>query len=225
MRCIKLIEQRRISMSKNIIYIIGDGFCSLNQLENVFTVSQIIKILNAEESFKTHLAVCVIGQGVSKKEREQLESYSRQNKLGLIINAHQIPTSSELTHKHKCQNIMITEPLTVIPGKKYCAYLSTDDACAEMSDHLTGHHIQGMVLTEAARQMMLAVAEKYMLDSAEKGNSYCILTEISSSFLQFAFPVEIKIEHEILEFNQLKSNGYEAKTRTIFIQNSTVIGA
>lgn len=113
--------------------------------------------------------------------------------------------------------------MIILPKKHYRAYLAIDDSCAEMSDHVTGLHIQGMVLTESARQMMLAVAEKFILQPSDRGNSYCVLTKMASQFFQFTFPVDVKIEHEILELLEKNERGYEVKTRTAFVQNNKVV--
>jgi hypothetical protein len=97
-----------------------------------------------------------------------------------------------------------------------------DDDCAEMSDHVTGMHIQGMVLTEAARQMMLAVGEKFLLPEALKGKAYFALRKVNSIYHQFGFPIEMKIVHEI---KKLKIRGTTCiiDTLTKFIQNGIVI--
>lgn len=210
-------------MNNNVVYIVGDTFNTFSKLENVFTVSEVLHTINNVESLFLRQAICVLGQGVSKKEREQLEQYSRNNKIGFIVNANQLPASNQLTHKHKTENIMVTEPMTVISNKLYRAYLSTDDDCAEMSDHITGQHIQGMVLTEAARQMMLAVAEKYVLKPEEKNNLYCVLNSVKSHFYKFAFPVDIKVEHEVFNLKQNRPGNYQAETKTSFIQNDVII--
>lgn len=48
------------------------------------------------------------------------------------------------------------------------SHLMLNDRCAEMSDHVTGQHLQGMILIEAARQMTLAVTEMYFIDSNDR---------------------------------------------------------
>jgi hypothetical protein len=40
-----------------------------------------------------------------------------------------------------------------------------DDAGEHMSDHVSGQHLPGMVLIEAARQMILAVTEEFFSES------------------------------------------------------------
>lgn len=210
-------------MHQDVVYIVGDNFLSFAQLENVYTYSQVIEMVKSNNMDNLREFICVLGQGLNSEEKRQLELYSRKNWIGLVINGLQRPASHDLTHKYRSENIMITEPLTVLSGKRYRACLIIDDSCAEMSDHLTGKHIQGMVLTEAARQMMLAVAEKYILESDEQKNSYCILNSVSSHFFHFAFPVDIRIEHEIYELKKVDEKGYDVKTRTHFIQSDAII--
>lgn len=207
---------------ENVRYIVGDGFSGFAQQDRVCTFSQIIQII-ATSLFDLKKMTFVIGQGLSEEERRLLKAYSKEGKLGSIVNGYQRLASDKLTHKKKYENIMITDPLVVEPGKVYRSYLCTDDACAEMSDHITGQHIQGMVLTEAARQMMLAVAEKYILKREEQGCSYCILNSVNSTYHQFAFPVDTTIEHKIIFLKNIRLGSYIVKTKTFFIQNNIAI--
>ncbi len=206
-----------------VLYVVGDHFGSFSKLENVYTYSAIMKKIESNEFKFLRKFYYVIGQGISKSERKQLQELSHNGQIGLIANGYQKPASTCLTHKQKNENIIITEPLMYVRDKIYRAYLAIDDSCAEMSDHVTGLHIQGMVLTEAARQMMLAVAEKFILKPSDRGNSYCVLTKMTSQFFQFAFPVDVKIEHEILQLFTENKKGYEVNTRTQFVQNNKIV--
>ena len=155
-------------------------------------------------------------------EREMLKSLEQENKLGAIINRHYQLSPQSLSHKVKTHNTMISEPLVGRPGHEYVSYLMLDDDCAEMSDHNTGFHIQGMVLTEAARQMMLAVGEKYLLDKTLKGQAYFALRKVNSEFFHFAFPIEMKIVHHVLR-KKVKGTTHLVNPRTEFVQNNQVI--
>lgn len=207
-------------MYNNIIYIVGDKFSAFTEFQNVFTYSEIVKkILKNETEIKN--VFFVVGQGVNQEEKIKLEKLTKKHEAGFILNAYQKPAASSLTHKHKSENIIISDPLMLVQNKLYRSYLLIDDNCAEMNDHVTGLHVQGMIITEAARQMVLAVGEKFILNSDERGNFYCVLSNLSSQFLNFAFPVDLEIEHEIIEIKNLNRR-YDVKTKTSFIQNQSI---
>lgn len=208
-------------MYKKIIYVIGNKFSDFAKLENVFIYSEIVKKIKNHDA-DTKNVFFVIGQGINQEERLNLERLTKKYETGFILNAYQKAAPNSLTHKRKSENIIISDPLILIQNKLYRSYMLIDDNCAEMSDHTTGLHVQGMLIMEAARQMMLAVAEKFILNLNEKGNFYCVLTNISSNFLKFAFPIDLEIEHEILEIANTNQR-YEVKSKTSFIQNQSVI--
>ncbi|MBD2810814.1 hypothetical protein ID853_07945 [Xenorhabdus sp. Vera] len=69
---------------------------------------------------------------------------------------------TRITHKHKRKNVLISK--TIKTGDtSYQCHLLIDDDCAEMADHVTGQHIQGMVLLEACRQMINSVSERFLI--------------------------------------------------------------
>jgi hypothetical protein len=80
---------------------------------------------------------------------------------------------------------------------RYHACLVVDDRCAEMSDHTTGQHLQGMLLMEAARQMSLAVTEHYFLQHKPGSSSFFVINRFDVEFLRFAFPVRTDMECQL----------------------------
>ena len=210
-------------MSSTIKYVIGDKFHAYANSVNVFTFTQFIrcgmKKLAAEGQVEW-----VIGQGLSTNEIELINLICARVNITMAHNRSPVLASSALTHKVKEKNIMITEPGHVA-GEEYlyCSQLVLNDDCAEMSDHVSGQHIQGMVLIEAARQMMLAVAEKYVVKEQERGELYCALLKVNTEFKQFSFPLEIDISHRIETLDDALPRRYSVSTVTDFIQNEKVI--
>ncbi|MBB4868223.1 acyl-CoA thioesterase FadM [Pseudomonas nitritireducens] len=68
-----------------------------------------------------------------------------------------------------------------------------------MLDHLTGQHVQGMVLLEACRQMFLAVTEQFHLDDYESPKRYFVLNEMNVRYTAFAFPLPAQIRYRVLD--------------------------
>src|SRR3546814_8567164 len=75
-----------------------------------------------------------------------------------------------------------------------------------MLDHLTGQHIQGMVLTEACRQMFLAVTEKYFLQDYRAKKRYFVIDTMTMRYNAFAFPLPAQITYKVLSKNVQKSH-------------------
>ncbi len=205
-----------------IIYIVGDKFEHFSKHEGVYTFTSFINLLSdSEKKFKCDFLV--LGQGLDIEEKNILKALVKHAEIGCIQEPIEPLASTTISHKHQVKNIMISEPFYIESKNSYKSCLVLNDDCAEMSDHVTGQHIQGMVLTEAARQMMLAVAEKYILKDCEKDNSYCALLKVTAHFKHFGFPISTQIFHEILELSNDKPGKYKARTNTTFIQNNKII--
>lgn len=77
------------------------------------------------------------------------------------------------THKNKAENVLISE-VSQIDVASYQCHLLIDDGCAEMADHVTGQHVQGMVLLEACRQMVNSVSERFLIKKTVRNRLFYI---------------------------------------------------
>lgn len=143
--------------SDDIFYVVGDVYEVFTYHQKVLLFREVIDHIWNGKDYKNK--TFILGQGLSYFERKKLESLSKKRKIRNIVNQGLKLASNPVTHKHKTSNIMISDPQKIAKDR-FNAHLMVDAQCAEMSDHITGRHIQGMVLIEAARQMMLACAEK-----------------------------------------------------------------
>lgn len=73
-------------------------------------------------------------------------------------------------------------------------------------DHLTGQHIQGMVLTEACRQMFLAVTEQFCLDGYPAAKRYFVINSMHIRYQAFAFPLPAEIRYRLLSQEQPRAD-------------------
>lgn len=201
-----------------ITYIIGDKFYEFSKSSHVISISEFFKKMERDD-FSNNNQIYYFGQGLSDHEKNTVSAYCEKNNI-TIFNGNK-SAESALTHKLKQENIMITEP-QIIENNNYQSYLVINDDCAEMSDHVTGRHIQGMVLIEAARQMMLAVSEKYILGTDGQGKAYCILNNIVTTFKQFVFPIEVVINHIITNVQSLRNGVHSVRCVTQFIQGNQI---
>ncbi|SEK00902.1 A-factor biosynthesis hotdog domain-containing protein [Paraburkholderia diazotrophica] len=68
-----------------------------------------------------------------------------------------------------------------------------DERSADVSDHLTGHHIPGMLLAEASRQMMIAVVERFYLPVRRRAPIRFVTHEMSLEYHDFMLPLPVDI--------------------------------
>lgn len=114
-----------------------------------------------------------------------------------------------LAHKNKTENICISAPR------------QTDSNVFEMDlfftgqnefflDHMTGMHIQGMALVEAARQAFLAVTEAFYIKD-EKSEFYFVIKSMDTSFQNFVFPFDAALRYEVTRASQKDNrHGFDA---------------
>lgn len=201
-------------MKNDVIYIIGDKYKEFSLNQNVLTYSDAIAYTNVFQGKKNKKTYYRIGQGVSNKEFSYLCEHIKQNRLEKyfdIQNKNIIKTKENKlnVHKKKEENIMITRPIK-LSDTDYVSHLVIDDDCAESSDHLTGQHIQGMVLMEAARQMMLAVTEIYYYGENKEEALYFVLNKVNTSFMKFTFPVDVSLNYKIISLQKKSNNALKS---------------
>ena len=77
-----------------------------------------------------------------------------------------------------------------------------DDRNEIMSDHITGLHLQGMLLIEATRQMFIAVGETQYAHLGVPKGGYVIFNRLDTRFEQFSFPIPTLIQQKITKVEQ-----------------------
>lgn len=179
-----IIGNRLTAFAKNQHIMTYDGFCYLLTVES--------QLFNSKNRYLVRM-----GQGLSD---DQLISI--QDKINRLDLSHRVVislivdnlnrASDKLSHKRHVKNTMISTP-TKLADSSYKSYLMLDENCAEMSDHITGQHIQGMVLLEAARQMVNAVSEEYLIAKNTSSSKGFVLNKLCSSFHSYVFPLEVEL--------------------------------
>ena len=98
-------------------------------------------------------------------------------------------------HKHHPENSLLSLPRRVSESR-FEADLLVDDAGELMSDHLSGQHLPGMILIEAARQMILAVTEEFFSESLAGQRAYVWLG-LDVTYGGYAFPLRTTLSYDI----------------------------
>jgi len=205
------------------LIVVGDKFNCFGSIPGAITASKLARIMEGYDTQTPMPKVVVFGQGLSESWIEFFKSTNAENKLNIIFvedKTSPIRAGRSQAHKVNRKNVLISSPLEM-DENKYSMQLRLDDDCEIMADHTTGHHIQGMVLIEAARQSFLAVTEKFYL-SKDK-SYYFVINNMDVSYKKFAFPIETKINFDIKSKKSIKDERFSATADVDFIQNGESI--
>lgn len=210
------------------LVVVGDRFKKFaSDKKNVFTISELEKAI-WQGAVQEHDQI-VIGQGVEHDRFLGLANLmERQRKGGVQVqNMMQIldqcdPLHQRSVHKHKRENVLITKPVAQADGS-YVANLSICDSGELLNDHSTGQHIQGIVLTEAGRQMLISTSEYHLLDDADRNRCYFVLNSLNTEFKQFAFPLPVTVVFRALSESRKTGRYLKVDCEISFYQNDLLV--
>lgn len=191
-------------MFTNVCFIVGNEMKEFSENENVVPLSKMMADLkNCDHTFDPN-TLYVVSQGVSPDERQELKIFSQLRSIeDSFLNDESMLAPKELSHKHDKKNTMISTPKR-LSDTDFIMDLLLDEKCADMSDHVTGQHIQGMVLIEAARQSFLAVTEKFF--NTNQATYFFTFNSFNIRYNDFVFPIGAKIHYSITEMDISKAN-------------------
>lgn len=192
----------------NMIIAVSDAFEEFSKKLGLIRYSDLIEKLSSNET--GHLVCRDVIEGLSDSEVDS--AYCLAMRIGLEKefkhwhhwNRHPRAGCS-LSHKQKPENVLISEPQRIAEDRFY-ANLFLNPQSELMCDHLTGQHVQGMVLIEACRQMFLAVTELFCLDGFPTAGRYFAIKDISINYMEFAFPLPTEIRYHLREKQQAKAD-------------------
>ena len=209
-------------MSQNIsrdkpIYIVGKKIKQQLGLPNIINYDEFIDLLEMVDVNDIH--EFRIGQGLSSGQVNSIFLLLK-NYIGCVKKYNIKPQiCNKAVHKLDIKNTMISIP-EKIDESNYKSYLFVDEECAEMSDHMTGCHIQGLVLVEAARQMVNAVADKYYIN--DNSVNFFVLNELNATFRQYSFPLDIELHYKIINLKKGLNGNFASEVEINFVQNNNI---
>lgn len=201
----------------DIVVLVGDRFSSFALLDGAVSVSKLAAHFDNAPSNDALPSCVVVGQGVSDSWLAYLEARAAERGADVsFVGERRVADrpGRHVCHKWQRRNVVITRPVPAGPNV-YEMQLSIDDDCEIMSDHVTGHHVQGMVLVEAARQAFLTVTEAYLLESDEP--HYFVIDKLNASFQRFIFPVHVDIRFELQTVDRSRSDRVRAEAVVRFM--------
>lgn len=181
-----------------MLVVVGNRLTDFAQATGAITAQMAIERLAQDQSG----AGFVIGQGVRDEEARVIRVLG-QAKGVPIVNFEQdgVRAGQTVCHKHHPENQLISMPRKV-EQDVFEADLLMDDRNEIMSDHLTGLHLQGMLLIEATRQMFIAVGETQYAHLGVPKGGYVVFNRLDTRFEQFAFPIYSMIRQTVTDVDQ-----------------------
>ena len=190
-------------MNHETVYVVGNVFKNVINEENIFTFDQTLEIAKNGCLDVKNLS---FEQGISEKQlgrfQKIIKMTNNKKPINLItyFDKHK-RCPAEFSHKVKSYNTLISDP-EQLDDNYYKSLLMIDERCAELSDHVTGKHIQFMILVEAARQMVNAVTEKYYASDKK----IYLANDLKTLFKTFVYPFRTELVYQITE-TKMKING------------------
>ncbi|WP_170211930.1 AfsA-related hotdog domain-containing protein [Saccharothrix australiensis] len=178
--------------------LVGDRFSGMRDVPGVRTLGQLVGDLRSGAPAPDAI---VVGQGMGDYELDYLNAAlaRREDARDVpVLGVARTPVARSLVHKHREQNVLLSG-LRALPDGRHAADLALHGENELLLDHQTGQHVQGMVVTEAMRQMFIAVFE------AEHGvrfpgrRFYVVWNSMSLTFESFLFPLPAEITCAIVE--------------------------
>lgn len=177
-----------------VLLVVGDKFSGYVQGKDAITLSQLRGLLSLPTPMLpfSGITTLVPGQGLSDAGIRVLlqEATASPNLKNFDFSLwHHLPqrAPSSLSHKHIAANTLISVPRQ-LAADMFESHLMIDENCELMNDHLSGQHVQGMILIEATRQALLAVTEAFLLPKNNIDYAF-IFNALSVSYSHYTFPV------------------------------------
>jgi hypothetical protein len=185
--------------ANNFIFVVGDKFKDFGKHDPVYTLSSLLDALAQNDTAALAGKTVVPGQGLSTADIGRVVDAAPAGLLDVsLLQSSPVPAGSRATHKHRLYNALISTPVQIGPDQ-YQSALLVDERSELMTDHQSGQHVQGMVLIEAARQMLLAVTETFFINE-EEGREYAfVFNQIDVKYLAFVFPLGCTLRYQITE--------------------------
>lgn len=195
-----------IERMQNKLIIVGDKISDHLENKNVIGISDFIFKVESGRKAGSKDVCFSVGQGLSSDKRDKLKSMYDSNLVSFDASVTKYlglkKASSSITHKIHDFNVLISDPCEV-DEDKFISQLMVDEASDQLADHLSGSHLSAMVITEAARQMNIAVSEKFLKKESDKKFNF-VLLGLKVNFYEYIYPFSASIE---LHVDAVKKSG------------------
>lgn len=209
----------------NRYFVVGDTFAgTAKNLPDTLTETEALDIIHNATRFD-HDIYFYAQQGVDLRSlsaavKSHNEGFADAAGQIHLVSASSAPRATRrLAHKNRAENIVISAPRRLSEtGFEMDLFFSSQNEF--FLDHMTGMHIQGIVLIEAARQAFLAVTEAFFL-KGDPNDYYFVIKNMDASYQNFVFPFDAKLTYDITRASQ-KDNRHSFDAEIAIIQTGNV---
>lgn len=185
-----------MSISTCSLLVVGDRFAGFTAQDGVVTVSQLRQRLRTGLAIGVGPVLVKAGQGVGAAEWRDLRQDADRRGLGgrLVFGDRPGELAGEAEVHKKVETNTLIADLTRTGDGLFTANLRVHNDNELLLDHQTGQHVQGMVAIEAARQMFLAVSERFYACRYPETKYYYVIESMHTDFENFLFPLGASVE-------------------------------
>lgn len=201
----------RNALTTKPIIVVGDRFTAFQRHKSIMGVSEFLESVASLDS----PTKVVLGQGLKEADVERLAVLAAKNNPDLAIEPPLTRVEQTATHKQIARNVAISTPVRTALDC-FSAHLLFDEGSELLIDHLTGQHIQGLALVEAARQLWTAVVELFLRQGSDPIR--LVLDSVSAQFESYVFPLPAEMQLRVLEADT-KEVGLKLSCSVEFRQN------
>ncbi|GAA2347182.1 AfsA-related hotdog domain-containing protein [Streptomyces kunmingensis] len=182
------------------LLLVGDRFAGFTVQDTVRTVTQLIEDLHQGVYSDGGEPIRIrAGQGVTLEDYEAIwDEFVLRGLSGRLDFPYAEPALAGRGEAHKhCETNTLIANLRRDDDTTFAADLRLHNDNEILLDHQTGEHVQGMVAVEAARQMFLAVSERFFASHHPQRRYYYVIESMHTDFENFLFPLDASIEYRI----------------------------
>jgi hypothetical protein len=176
---------------RTLCYVVGDGFAAFANGVRVLTSSQLRQRL-CDGALDWGEIDLDRGLGLGADEYELVRNALVEAcaPTAIVDRFRQERAALRLTHKRESGHVLVG-PAVRLGARTFEFQMVVDGSRDRLSDHVTGQHVGGMLLIEAARQAATVALEQLHEEiSSEVGASW---TDLRASFRSFVFPLPVRL--------------------------------
>ncbi|HET6290667.1 MAG TPA: AfsA-related hotdog domain-containing protein [Amycolatopsis sp.] len=189
--------------SPRVISVVGDRFRDFAESVGAWSLSELVAAITEGEFDEGPWPLRILtGQGIDDYSGTYLlAALTRRGveeaEVSLLRSEEVIADRHEL-HKGQAHNVLVAN-LTAETPEVFTADLRLHNDNELVVDAQTRPHVQGMVAVEAARQMFVAVTERFFLSRTPGRRYYLVINAMNTTFKNFLFPVGATLRLTVLQ--------------------------
>jgi hypothetical protein len=202
------------------LIVVAEPFAAFARHERVVTMSHLVELIAAKR-IESDLVVR-LGQGLDHSDRTVLEETCRRahfNKITIDGGAGlDRILDRTVVHKGRQENVLLANLRNVAPNR-WVVDLRVHRNNEFVLDHLTGEHLQGILIIEAMRQLCIALFETQFRKERPNRDYAGVWNSMELTFEGFIFPLCAEVGVDLKTVDLRNSSNLKFKVTTSLMQN------